>query len=78
MPGPALTAVSIESQLGFTWESPIPAQVAAISDCFIAHAGWPQAKHSWGLTLACTTDPPQRAEVGGQWSWPILEADWPG
>ena len=23
-------------------------------------------------------DPPQRAEVGGQWSQPALAADWPG
>ena len=30
----------------FTWESPSPAQVAAISDCFIVHAEWPQAEHS--------------------------------
>ena len=37
----------------FIWESPSPAQVAAISDCFIVQAGWPQAKHSSGLTLAC-------------------------
>ena len=25
----------------------------------------------------CTDDPPQRAEVGGQWSQPVLAADWP-
>ena len=24
-------------------------------DCFIAQAGWPQAKHRWGLILVCTT-----------------------
>ena len=23
-------------------------------------------------------DPSQRAEVGGQWSQPVLAADWPG
>ena len=37
-----LAAASLGSQLGFTWEFPSPAQVAVISDCFIAHAGWPQ------------------------------------
>ena len=26
----------------------------------------------------CTADPPQRAEVGGQWSQPVLAAAWPG
>ena len=25
----------------------------------------------------CTADPPQRAEIGGQWSQPVLAADWP-
>ena len=54
-PGLALAAASLDSQLGFAWESPGPAQVAAISDCFIAQAGWPQAEHWWGLTLTCTT-----------------------
>ena len=39
------------SRLGFTWESPSPALVAAISDCFIAQVGWPQAKHRWGADL---------------------------
>ena len=99
-----LAAVSLDSQLGYAWESPSPAQVATISDCFIAQAGWPQAKHRLGLNLACTTwetpgpatqwtatdhigaaalcpctaDPPWRAEAGGQWSQPILAADWPG
>ena len=37
------------------WESPSPAQVTAIPDCFIAHAEWPQAEHRRGLTLACTS-----------------------
>ena len=54
-PDPALAAVSLDSHLSFAWESPSQAQVAAISDCFIAQAGWPQAKHRWGLTLTCTT-----------------------
>ena len=102
-PGLALAAASLDSQLGFAWKSPSPAQVAAISDGFIAQAGWPWAKHRWGLTLASTTwktpgpvnpvdshrshwststlplqaDPPQPLEVGGQWSQPVLEADWP-
>ena len=48
-----------DSQLVLAWESPSPAQVAAISDCFIAQAGWSQAKHRWGLTLACTTQETQ-------------------
>ena len=55
-PGPALLAASsLESQLGFAWESPSPAQVAVISDCFIPQAEWPWAKHRWGPPLACTT-----------------------
>ena len=29
------------------------------------------------LVGPCTTDPPQRAEVGGQWSQPDLVPDWP-
>ena len=99
-----MAAASLDSQLGFTWESPSPAQVAAFSDCFIAQAGWPRGKHRWGLASACTTpetpelaypvdrsrpcqsvatlslhsDPPQRVEVGGQWSQPVLAADCPG
>ena len=36
-PGTALLAGSLASGLGFTWESLSPAQVAAISDCFIAY-----------------------------------------
>ena len=51
----ALAAASLDSQLGFIWDSPIPAQVAAFSDCFIAQAGWLWAKHRWGVTMACTT-----------------------
>ena len=54
-PGPAVAAASLVSQLGFAWESPSPAQVAAISDCFIAQAGQPWAEHRWGMTLACTS-----------------------
>ena len=41
--------------LGFTWESPSPAQVPAISDCFIAQAEWHWEKYRLGLTLVCTT-----------------------
>ena len=37
--GLALEAGILGSQLGFAWESPSPAQVAATSDCFIAQAG---------------------------------------
>ena len=29
-------------------------QVAAIPDCFIAHVGWAQTRHRWGMTLVCT------------------------
>ena len=54
-PGLAPAAASLDSQLGFAQESPSPAQVAVISDCFIPRAGWPWPKHRWGLTLACTT-----------------------
>ena len=54
-PGLALAEASLDSQLGLTWESPNTEQVAAISDCFIAQAGWPWEKHRWGLTLASTT-----------------------
>ena len=57
----ALAAAKLESQLVFTWESPSPAQVAAISDCFVGYAGWPLAEHRVGLTLACTTQ-----EIPGQ------------
>ena len=54
-----LAAASLDSQLDFTWESPSPAQVAAISDNFIAQAGWPQAKHRWRLTLLAPPGKPQ-------------------
>ena len=54
-PDLALGATSLDSQLGFAWETPSPALVAVISDCFIAHAGWPWAKHRWVLNLPCTT-----------------------
>ena len=38
-PGPTLVSISLDSLLGFTWESPRPAQVAAISDCLVAQQG---------------------------------------
>ena len=47
-PGLAQAAASLDAQLGFTWESPSPVKVAAISDCFVAQVGWPCAKHRWG------------------------------
>ena len=53
-PGQQLAAASLHSQLGLTWESPSPAQVAIISDCFIVQTGWPWAKYRWELILACT------------------------
>ena len=46
---------SLVSKFGFAWESPRPAQVAAISYCFIAQAGWLWAEHRRELTSACTT-----------------------
>ena len=54
-PGLALVPASLDSQIGFTWESLSPVQVAAISDCFLDQARWPQTEYKWGLTLACTT-----------------------
>ena len=50
-PGLAPAAASLGSQLGSAWEPPSPAQVAAISDCFIARAGSPPAEHRWGTNL---------------------------
>ena len=35
-PGLTLAAASLDSQLGFTWESLSPAQVVVTSDCLIA------------------------------------------
>ena len=33
-----------------------------------------------GAPSSCphTADPPRRTEIGGQWSQPVLAADWPG
>ena len=52
---PRPTIISLDSQPGFTGKSLSPALVVVISDCFTPQAGWPRAKHWWGLTLACTT-----------------------
>ena len=58
-PGLALAAASLDSQLVFAWRSLTSAQVAAILDFFIAHAGWPRAEHWRALTLAsCTKETP--------------------
>ena len=43
-PGPAIAAASLDSQLGFAWESPSPAQEAVMSD----QAGWPWADTGGG------------------------------
>ena len=51
----ALAAASLGSHYGFTWESPSPAQVATNTDCFIALAGWPQAKTRVGADLIIIT-----------------------
>ena len=40
-PGLAIAATSLDSQLGTAWECPSPAQVAAISNCFITQARFP-------------------------------------
>ena len=42
------------------------------------HSQWKATDH-FGATppCLCTADPPWRAEVGGQWSQSVLEADWP-
>ena len=50
-----------------TWETPGPLTQGTATD----HNEAP-------LPFTCTADPPQRAEVGGKWSEPILAADWPG
>ena len=57
--GLALATASLDLQLRYAWEPRSPAQIAAISECCIAHAGWPSAEHRWGLKLACTTWKPQ-------------------
>ena len=48
IPGTALAAASLDSQLGFTWESLSPAQVPTISDCSISQAGWPRKNTGGG------------------------------
>ena len=43
-------------------------------------------EHPWAATdhvgvpppCPCTADPPQRVEVGGRWSQPVVVADWTG
>ena len=57
------------------------------ADLGLHHPGKPQGQRTqWTATdhvgapppFPCTADPPWRVEVGGQWSQPILAADWPG
>ena len=50
--GLALAAANLDLQLGFIWESSSTAQLAAISDCFIAQAGWP-----WQTQVGTGLDP---------------------
>ena len=47
-PGPAVAAARLDSQFGFSQESPSPAQVTAISDCSLDHAGGPRQNSSAG------------------------------
>ena len=54
-PGAALATANLDSQFGFAWESPSLAHSSSHLIAFIAQAGWPWAKHRWGLTLPCTT-----------------------
>ena len=54
-PESGTSSIQLDSQLGYIWESLSPAQVATISDYFIAQAGWSWAKYRWGLTMACAT-----------------------
>ena len=94
----------LELQLGFTWESPSPAQVAAISGCSDLRQGAPGkiqvgadlGLHQGGKHRACapigqlqTTSehhhlvPAELTLHGGcrfcgEWSQPVLVADWPG
>ena len=51
VPGPAQGAASLDSQLDFTGVPPSLAQVAAISDYFIAQAGSPWGKTQVGADL---------------------------
>ena len=44
-----------------------PAQLADISDYFIAQTGRPQAKHRWGLNFACPP-PPKPQSQRTQWT----------
>ena len=64
----ALAATSLDSQLGFTWQSPSPAQVAAISDCFIAQAGWLRTTHRWVGADLVLQPPGKPQSVCTQWT----------
>ena len=50
-PGPELATVSLDSEPSSSWEPLRPAQVAAISNCCIAHAGWPRGQTKVGADL---------------------------
>ena len=45
-PGLVLVAAGLGLQLGLAWAPPSPEQMATTYNCFIAHAGWPQAGNS--------------------------------
>ena len=57
-----------------------------MADLGLYFLGKPRPAYQWTATdrivapppCSCTADPPLRVEVGGQWSQPILAADWPG
>ena len=57
-------AARLESQLVFTWNSPSPAQVAAISDCFVAHVGYPGQNTGADLGLHNRGNPRATAPTG--------------
>ena len=65
-PGQVLAAASLDSQLGFTWESPSPAQGATISDCLTAQAGWPRENSDGGWPWPATPRKPQGQRT--QWT----------
>ena len=48
---PSTSSSQPRFKLCFTWESPSPAKVATISDCFIVQAEWPQTKIQVGADL---------------------------
>ena len=56
----ALAAVSLDSQLCFSWECPSPAQVAATSDCFKLRQGGPRQNTGRGWPWPA---PPRKPQI---------------